>query len=497
VSEASTSSEDEEKRSQPKVIIAGGGVGGLCLALALQAKGVPFTLYEKVKKYKPFGGPIQLQCNALATLEAIDMNVANEILNLGTITGDRVNGLLDGKTGEWYVRFDTRKPAKKDGLPLTLVLNRYVLLDILKNAIDPSNINLGKRVVSYNEQVDPTSGRKEVEVQFDDGTASTGDVVIAADGINSSIRKQMDPKVQDATYSGYTCYTATCDFELEDVEEIGYQVYLGYGQYFVASDVGGGQTQWYAFRKQDAGNPDTSNQVRENLLDMFEGWDANVVARLEASLEEQIEQRDIFDRKPVLSWVKGNAALIGDSAHAMQPNMGQGGCQAIEDAYVLAAELSRCNPSVLASTSSFSSSEGKEEGEEAASISIDQALKNYESKRCMRAAAIHGFARSAALMTTTWRPYIGSDPYDFYKYVPGAMAFWALMEKLKIPHPGKIAGQIAMMSTIDMILEYIACGNPVEEKDRVAYCQVPGVGVPKRNIPKNAFDMKGIPGFAK
>jgi len=307
------------------------------------------------------------------------------------------------------------------------------------------------------------------------------------------VRKQMDPKVQDATYSGYTCYTATCDFELEDIEEIGYQVYLGYGQYFVASDVGGGQTQWYAFRKQDAGNPDTSNNVRQNLLDMFEGWDEHVLARLVATKEEEIEQRDIYDRKPVLSWVKGNAALIGDSAHAMQPNMGQGGCQAIEDAYVLADQLSRCNTSILASSSNARG--GGEEEEEG--ISIDQALKNYERKRCMRAAAIHGFARSAALMTTTWRPYIGSDPYDFYKYIPGAMAFWAFMEKLKIPHPGKIAGQIAMMSTIDMILEYIACGNPVEEKDRVAYCQVPGIGVPKRNIPKNAFDMKGIPGFAK
>jgi len=490
--EASTSVAGEEKRNQPNVVIAGGGIGGLCLALALQAKGIPFTLYEKVKKYKPFGGPIQLQCNALAALEAIDMKVANEILDLGTITGDRVNGLLDGKTGEWYVRFDTRKPAKKDGLPLTLVLNRYVLLDILKNAINPSNINLGKRVVSYTEQVDQ-KGRKEVEVHFDDGTSTTGDVVIAADGINSSVRKQMDPKVQDATYSGYTCYTATCDFELEDIEEIGYQVYLGYGQYFVASDVGGGQTQWYAFRKQDAGNPDTSNNVRQNLLDMFEGWDEHVLARLVATKEEEIEQRDIYDRKPVLSWVKGNAALIGDSAHAMQPNMGQGGCQAIEDAYVLADQLSRCNTSILASSSNARG--GGEEEEEG--ISIDQALKNYERKRCMRAAAIHGFARSAALMTTTWRPYIGSDPYDFYKYIPGAMAFWAFMEKLKIPHPGKIAGQIAMMSTIDMILEYIACGNPVEEKDRVAYCQVPGIGVPKRNIPKNAFDMKGIPGFAK
>ena len=121
----------EAETSKPRVIIAGGGIGGLCAALALQSKGIPFMLSEKVKEYKPFGGPIQLQCNALEALEAIDMGVARQVMDLGTITGDRINGLLDGKTGEWFIKFDTRKPALRKGLPLTLVLNRYVLLDIL------------------------------------------------------------------------------------------------------------------------------------------------------------------------------------------------------------------------------------------------------------------------------------------------------------------------------------------------------------------------------
>lgn len=64
-------------------------------------QGTDVLNFVQVKEYRPFGGPIQLQCNALATLEAIDMNVAAEIQELGTITGDRINGLIDGKTGEW------------------------------------------------------------------------------------------------------------------------------------------------------------------------------------------------------------------------------------------------------------------------------------------------------------------------------------------------------------------------------------------------------------
>uniref|UniRef100_A0A7S2TAZ3 FAD-binding domain-containing protein n=1 Tax=Chloropicon roscoffensis TaxID=1461544 RepID=A0A7S2TAZ3_9CHLO len=469
----------EAETSKPRVIIAGGGIGGLCAALALQSKGIPFMLYEKVKEYKPFGGPIQLQCNALEALEAIDMGVARQVMDLGTITGDRINGLLDGKTGEWFIKFDTRKPALRKGLPLTLVLNRYVLLDILQQAVDPSSMVLGKRVAKYEEVSarDSPTGAPYVEVTFDDGTTTQGDVVVAADGINSTVRKQLRPRRDEATYSGYTCYTATCDFELKDVDSIGYQVYLGNGQYFVASDVGEGRTQWYAFHKQTSGIKDESGDVRGNLLAMFSDWDEGVVSRLEATLEEDIEQRDIFDRRPVFNWVKGKAALLGDSAHSMQPNMGQGGCQAIEDAYVLADVLASC-------------SAAGPDGE------IEEALKEYGRRRCARAASIHGFARSAALMTTTWRPYLGTDPYDFYKYIPGAIPFWNAVEKLKIPHPGKVVGQIMMMLSIDLILDYIASGGPVSSEDRVKYCQVPGVGVPKRNLPKDAFKMNGIPGFS-
>lgn len=472
--------EEESSVGKPRVIIAGGGIGGLCAALALQSKGIPFTLYEKVKEYKPFGGPIQLQCNALESLEAIDMSVARQIMDLGTITGDRINGLLDGKTGEWYLRFDTRKPALKKGLPLTLVLNRYVLLDILKGAVKPENMTLGKRIEGYEEvsAEDSPTGKAFVEVRFDDGSKTVGDVIVAADGINSTVRKQVKTGSDEATYSGYTCYTATCDFELEDVDKIGYQVYLGNGQYFVASDVGEGKTQWYAFKAQEPGIKDESGDVRGNLLELFKDWSVDVRARFEATLEEDIEQRDIYDRRPVFNWVKGKVALLGDSAHSMQPNMGQGGCQAIEDGYVLADVLSRCN---------------MEEGDEC----IQQALNEYARRRCARAASIHGFARSAALMTTTWRPYLGSDPYSFYSYIPGAMQFWSALEKLKIPHPGKVIGQVMMMLSIDLILEYIACGGPVSEKDRVKYCQVPGVSVPKRDLPKDAFKMNGIPGFAE
>ena len=128
---------------------------------------------------------------------------------------------------------------------------------------------------------------------------------------------------------------------------------------------------------------------------------------------------------------------------------------------------------------------------------ITRALKKYEVRRRMRAAAVMGFARMAALMACTYRPYLGSSPYKLYEKIPGMMTFWKNVEKLKIPHPGRVVGQIMMMVSIDIILEYIAGGGKVKQSERAPYCQVPGVSIPKRSVSEDDFRMKGFPGVAR
>ena len=136
-------------------------------------------------------------------------------------------------------------------------------------------------------------------------------------------------------------------------------MFLGHKQYFVSSDVGGGKMQWYAFHNEPAGGSDKPdgnlsffflNDVimlyiiysrfvnfldsvsgkKERLLEIFGGWCDNVVDLLVATNEDAILRRDIFDRTPKFTWGKGRVTLLGDSVHAMQPNLGQGGCMAIE-----------------------------------------------------------------------------------------------------------------------------------------------------------------------
>ena len=478
----------------PKVLVAGGGIAGLITAAACKRKGMEVLVFEKVTEYKPFGGPIQLQCNSQGALDSIDPAMAEEVFERGIITGDRVNGLLDGVSGEWFYRFDTRQPCYMNGLPLTLVLSRYDLLDILREGVGNENIMMGTTVESYEHTKDG-----KVIAKLTDGTTYEGDVMIGCDGIRSKIRTQMrGGKETKLAYAGYAVYTAVCDYsqplrepQHTDPSKIGYQVFLGPKQYFVSSDVGEGRQQYYAFLEVPEGNNDIYASCdnwptyKEMLLERFNDWAPAVKERLDCTKPEDIELRDVCDVLPDPRWVDRKVALLGDSAHAVQPNLGQGGGQAIESAYVLADELSKC--------------EGKK--------GIEMALIRYTLRRFLRASSIHGLSRFSSLMNTFYRRYLGDEPYGWYP--EPVQKFWENVSKLKIPHPGSVMGQIILMLSMPVILEYVGAGffgflpewlagaATGNGKDRVPRNQVPGISAPMRDLKPEDFKMKGIPGIAK
>mmetsp|Transcript_23817 Transcript_23817/g.66076 ORF Transcript_23817/g.66076 Transcript_23817/m.66076 type:complete len:552 (+) Transcript_23817:178-1833(+) len=477
-----------EREARPlKVLIAGGGIGGLSAALSCRRNGMDVTVFEKVQEYKPFGGPIQLQCNALSALECIAPDVYAKVQQAGTVTGDRINGLLDGVSGEWFYRFDTRKPCHRHGLPLTTVVSRYDLLDFLQDAVG-SDLKPGRRVVSYENTKD------KVIVTLEDGTIVEGDVLIGADGIRSKVRAQMRKEVNGPPlkYAGYAVYTAVCDYSAihTDPSKVGYQVFLGEKQYFVSSDVGNGQQQYYAFLDVPPGGNDKWaacedwDNYRDMLLDRFQGWAPAVIERLECTRPEDVERRDVNDLAPDPRWVDGRVALLGDACHAVQPNLGQGGGQAIESSFVLGVELAKAV---------------------AGEVEVGQALNQYCQKRFLRAGAIHGLSRLSSIMNTGYRPYLGSEPYDFYPEPLRKM--WHSVEKLKIPHPGRVIGQVALIATMDGVLDYVGSGLNLPQKlggastgngeYRVPQCQVPGISAPKRDIVPKEFEMQGVPGLAK
>ncbi|CAN6248837.1 unnamed protein product [Urochloa humidicola] len=432
VSPAPAAGEEKKKEKRPRVLVAGGGIGGLVFALAARRKGYEVTVFERdmsaVRGEGQYRGPIQIQSNALAALEAIDMSVA------------RTSCATAASLGTASTASSTASPDPAErGLPVTRVISRMTLQQILARAVGEDAILNGSHVVDF---IDDGS---KVTAILEDGRRFEGDLLVGADGIWSKVRKTLFGH-SEATYSGYTCYTGIADFVPPDIDTVGYRVFLGHKQYFVSSDVGAGKMQWYAFHKEEAGGTDPENGKKKRLLEIFGGWCENVIDLINATEEEAILRRDIYDRPPTMNWGKGRVTLLGDSVHAMQPNLGQGGCMAIEDGYQLAVELENAwQESVKSGTP----------------MDIVSSLKRYEKERRLRVAVIHGLARMAAIMATTYRPYLGVGL--------GPLSF---LTKLRIPHPGRVGGRFFITIGMPAMLSWVLGGNSSKLEGRPLSCRL-------------------------
>uniref|UniRef100_A0A2N9FT98 FAD-binding domain-containing protein n=1 Tax=Fagus sylvatica TaxID=28930 RepID=A0A2N9FT98_FAGSY len=245
-----------EGRKRPRILIAGGGIAGLVLALGAKHRDFEVKVFEKdlsaVRGEGRERGPIQLSSSALAVLQAIDENAAQQIIKAGHVTGNRINGFADGVSGEclsvrvhatrsglgtlpssgtsnltfmrWFTKPDLFTPAVTRGLPITQVICRMALQEILVNAVGSEVVRNKSKVVDFRE--DPNKVRSKLF------------------------------GVQEAKYSSYTCYSGVANFAPPYVDTVGYRVFPGLNQYFVALDVGNGKMQWYAFHKEPQRNTD-------------------------------------------------------------------------------------------------------------------------------------------------------------------------------------------------------------------------------------------------
>merc|ERR1719183_3442630 len=379
---------DEISKDAPlHVLIAGAGVGGLALAnqLELSNSHVKYTVLERTSEFRKFGGPIQLASNAMQTLKHMDAGLYSEIEERATWTGNRTNGIKDGIRNEWYAKFDLESPAKSRGMPYTCVVERPELQEIMMRRTG-DNIRTSAGVESYRTEAD---GR--IVATLEGGEEITGDVLIGADGIWSNVRASMtdtDSRGPESgvSYSGYTVFASELEYSKDKPGVVlgpdpacGYKVYIGPQQYFVITDIGRGRYQWYAFLARPAdseANEEKPEGQSPYLQNLFDGWSEEIHDILRVTQEHEIEQRDLYDRPPSVlkPWNKGRVALLGDAIHAMMPNLGQGGCQALEDALVISEQLTSL------------SSRGEIEG----------ALQGYRNRRLTRSAAVQGLSRFAS-----------------------------------------------------------------------------------------------------
>lgn len=370
--------EHQASDDQPKklnVMIAGGGIGGLCAALVLRNEGFEVKVFEKTREYRPFGGPIQIATNALEALRRIDEQVYANIIASSTVIGDRKNGLKDGISNEWFATFDLLAPAKRREQDPSVVIDRPVLQQILLSRVGDC-VKTGTEVVGYEQK--PNHGG--IVGFLSDGSEYEADFLIGSDGIKSKVRELFYPNPTDPIWSGYTCFAAIAKCVPHDIETVGYKVFLGPRKYFVSVDVGGGRIQWYAFlnippRSLDIPPNEALKWLKET---QFQGWSEEVHQLIDSTPVDQVEQRDLYDRSPELNWARGNVCLLGDAAHPMMPNLGQGGGMAIEDALVLGQELRK-----------MSDTRTSEDV-------LPQVLKEYSDKRALRAAAVQGMSRASS-----------------------------------------------------------------------------------------------------
>ena len=318
-----------------KVIIIGGGIGGLTLARACLDVGIEVELYEKrsLTEMLSGSGGIFIQRNAMRVYQLLwDGKISDRFSQQG---GAILSGGFLSKSGEpLYIN----SPAFIRSENLGTCLLRSELQQILYEALPSGTVSTECAFESFEDSGDT------VRVSFQDGSITTGTVLVGADGLYSPVRADLEhrDRLEPAIYSGTCCWRGY--FEGSGVPldaRYSWGEFWGQSDRFGYFDVGGGRFSFYAFDNLPAGGNDEAEGGGLNALkSRFSDYASPVPEILVALANQTIYRDDIFDREPLgHEWGKGRVTLIGDAAHPVQPSIGQGGCMAIEDAFELVKRL--------------------------------------------------------------------------------------------------------------------------------------------------------------
>ncbi|WPP53210.1 FAD-dependent monooxygenase [Catalinimonas niigatensis] len=313
-----------------KILIIGGGIGGLCAAIALQRKGFEAHVYEKATVIKALGAGLSLSVNAVLALRQIGLD--EELMKAGQTL--RYMNIPD-QWGKLITQTDIEPVARQFGAA-NFSIHRAVLHEILMSHLQEGSLHLGK---SFSHV---TQDAQEVRVDFEDGTQAVGEVLLAFDGIHSAVRGQLLPEVKPR-YAGYTCWRAVIDYRPAAMQENQATETWGKAGRFGIVPLKNNKIYWFA----TVNAPEQDAYMRsfgvEELKKHFKEYHSPIPEILSHTRNEQLLWNDIIDLKPIGKYVFGRVVLAGDAAHATTPNMGQGACMAIEDAIVLANQLAQLN----------------------------------------------------------------------------------------------------------------------------------------------------------
>jgi 2-polyprenyl-6-methoxyphenol hydroxylase-like FAD-dependent oxidoreductase len=330
-----------------QVLIAGAGIGGLTAAISLRQAGFNISIFEASAVQRDGGAGLWLWENAMSVLDSL--HVGNAVRQVGI---PNAHGGVRTWQGEPLIK---RVPASEHE---SIAILRADLLAALMSALDPRIIHFGVGCTSFSQDA------RRVTLQLSDGSEVRGDILIGADGIHSVVRTELFGTVP-LSYAGFTAWRAVIPFPHNRIP-VG--ISWGRASRFGFMPIRGGRVNWFAGRSLPPMTPDSPNGPRQDLLDFFQDWPSPIPEAIAAADEADILRNDIYYAPPLKSWSQGRVALLGDAAHSMTPSIGQGACQTIEDAGIL-ADCLRTNSDAV------------------------EALRSYEQQRMRRAYAVVRYSR--------------------------------------------------------------------------------------------------------
>lgn len=309
------------------ILIAGAGIGGLTAAIALQRAGHNVKIAERAKELKAVGAGIALAGNAMRALHHIGVGELVEQVGVELNTAEIVI-----PSGKVIARTILTQPINGKAL-VGRTLLRADLHQLLLEALQTNTLYTNLTVAGFRQSTE------KVQLNFTDGSIWEGDLLIAADGIHSTIRKQILPEVEPR-YAGYICWRGVTEVN-PDFHALRFTETWGIEGRFGVCPVSDDRVYWYACI--NAATPNDSRYQNWSVADLkkqFAGYHNPVNELLTATLPSQLMLNPIIDLSPLQQLAYGRVLLLGDAGHATTPNLGQGACQAIEDAVLLPQFLS-------------------------------------------------------------------------------------------------------------------------------------------------------------
>ena len=314
-----------------RVAIVGGGIGGLATALFLRRAGLDAMVFEQAPELREVGAGILVAPNAARLLRRLGFAESLREVAVRLEVGWEFRRWEDGR-----VLFSQKlgDECERQYGEATYVVHRADLLDLLQRAVPDDMVNLGRRCVGVTQREDV------VELAFEDGSIDRADVLVGADGIQSTVRNTIVTP-QPYAFSGLSTYR--CVIPADKAPEMARRpvqtLWLGPGRHFVHYPISAGrQVNVVAFVPANVETESWTAKGRvEDLAAEFAGWDERMQQIIAAATETNVWA--LYDREPLERWTVGRVTLLGDAAHPMFPFYAQGAGQATEDAAILAGCL--------------------------------------------------------------------------------------------------------------------------------------------------------------